>query len=111
MYQNNLGINDVRPHHFFSGKNCPQTMRDNGLWGNFITMVQFEYDILTKYKDYKITFESHDLEYLNNVGRVIKRDKYTKTVTYTITVTKNGVSKSVTLSSNIPGSLDLKDII
>ena len=111
MYQNNLGINDVRPHHFFSGKNCPQTMRDNGLWGNFITMVQFEYDILTKFKDYKITFESHDLEYLNNVGRVIKQDKYTKTVTYTITVTKNGVSKSVTLSSNIPGSLDLKDII
>lgn len=110
MQDNNLTIDDVKPHHFFSGKNCPETMRDNGLWPNFIKLVQFEYDMLTKYSDYTISFESHDLEYLNALGRVIKQDKYTKTVSYTITVSKNGVSKSVTLSTNIPGTIGLKPI-
>ena len=110
MQDNNLSIDDVKPHHFFSGKNCPETMRDNGLWPNFIKLVQFEYDMLTKYSDYTISFESHDLEYLNALGRVIKQDKYTKTVSYTITVSKNGVSKSVTLSTNIPGTIGLKPI-
>ncbi len=110
MKDNNLTIDDVKPHHFFSGKNCPETMRNNGLWPNFLTLVTFEYEVLTKYEGYEITFESHDPEYINNLGRVIKQDKYTKTVSYTITVTKNGVSKSITLSTNIPGTIGLKDI-
>lgn len=110
MVENNLTIDDVKPHHFFSGKNCPQTMRDNGLWPNFKKLVEFEYEILTKYHEYSISFESHNPEYLNNLGRVIKQDTYTKTVTYTITVTKNNVSKSVTLSTNIPGTIGLKEI-
>lgn len=105
MKYNKLTIDDVKPHHYFSGKNCPQTMRDNGLWDNFLTLVSFEYDILTKFEGYTLSFESHDPEYLNEYGRIIKQDTKTKTVSYTITVTKNGVSKSITLSSNIPGSL------
>jgi len=107
MKENDLTLDDVKPHHFFSGKNCPQTMRDNGLWPNFKTLVAFEYDMITKFKDYTVKFESHDPEYVNNLGRVIKQDQKTKTVSYTISVTLGDVTKSITLSTNIPGSLNI----
>lgn len=41
----NLTIDDIKPHHFFSGKNCPQTIRENHLWDEFIKMVEVEKDV------------------------------------------------------------------
>lgn len=104
LIDNNLTINDVKPHHFFSGKNCPQTMRDNDLWDNFLTLVSFEYRILKDYSDYEISFESLDKTYVNDKGRVIKQEMKDITVSYNITVTKDGVSKTITLSTIIPGN-------
>ena len=104
LIDNNLTINDVKPHHFFSGKNCPQTMRDNDLWDNFLTLVLFEYRILKDYSDYEISFESLDKTYVNDKGRVIKQEMKDITVSYNITVTKDGVSKTITLSTIIPGN-------
>lgn len=104
MKTNNLTINDVKPHHFFSGKNCPETMRMNGMWDNFIKLVEFEYDMITKYEGYKVTFTSNNPDYINELGRVIKQDEKAKSVSYTITVSKDGKSESMTLWTVIPGS-------
>lgn len=41
-----LTLDSIRPHHFFSGKNCPQTLRENDLWSHFIKLVKTEYDVL-----------------------------------------------------------------
>lgn len=52
-----LDIKSIRPHHFFSGKNCPQTLRENHLWDHFLELVQTEYDILQFQKEgYQIQF-------------------------------------------------------
>lgn len=110
MKTNNLTINDVKPHHYFSGKNCPETMRMNGMWDNFIKLVQFEYDMITKYEGYTVTFTSNNLEYINELGRVIKQDEKAKSVSYTITVTKDGKSESMTLWTVIPGSSQFSKI-
>lgn len=111
MKDNNLTINDVKPHHFFSGKDCPETMRGAGLWDNFIKLVQFEYDMITKYEGYTVSFKSNDPEYLNDLGRIIKQDETTKSVSYKITVTKDGVSESMILWTAIPGSSQFEKII
>lgn len=103
LVDNNLTLDDVKPHHYFSGKNCPQTMRDNGLWGNFLQLVKAEYEVLTKFADYEITFKSLDSTYLRNNGRIVKQDILDHYVSYEITVSKDGVSKSIVLSSLIPG--------
>ena len=103
LVDNNLSVDDVKPHHFFSGKNCPQTMRDNKLWENFIKLVECEYEYLTKYSDCTITFTSLDKTYVNSSGRVIKQDKIDRYVSYEVTVTKDGVSKTIVLTSLIPG--------
>lgn len=79
-------------------------MRDNDLWDNFLTLVSFEYRILKDYSDYEISFESLDKTYVNDKGRVIKQEMKDITVSYNITVTKDGVSKTITLSTIIPGN-------
>lgn len=56
LVENNLDISRVKPHHFFSGKPCPMTMRNNGFYNYFMDCVKMEYLILTRYSDINITF-------------------------------------------------------
>lgn len=102
MDENNLTIDDVVTHHYFSGKNCPQTMREAGFYMHFKKLVEIEYNVLQFIKQgYTVSFESNNTEYVNNSGRVIKTSPLAKTVSYTINVEKDGVKNSITLSSVI----------
>ncbi len=56
LVENNLDLSRVKPHHFFSGKPCPMTMRNNGYYNYFMDCVKFEYLILTRYNDVQIKF-------------------------------------------------------
>ncbi len=51
LLNNNLTIDAVKPHHFFSGKPCPMTMRYNKMWDYFIRMVEVEFEILKLLSD------------------------------------------------------------
>ncbi len=102
MDENDLTIDDVVSHHYFSGKNCPQTMREAGFWSHFKELVLIEYQVLQFVKQgYNISFTSGNTEYVNAAGRVIKTSPISKTVNYTITVEKDGISDSITLTSVI----------
>ena len=46
MEDNNFTIDAVVQHHYFSGKDCPQTKRTAGLWEYFKTIVLSESQIL-----------------------------------------------------------------
>ena len=103
MENNNLSIDDVVTHHFFSGKDCPGTMRHANLWFYFKDLVVAEYNILQYLKDgYGIEL-SCDSEYVNNVGRIIKWPKTRTTISYTVTIKKGGTSESIVLSAVVPG--------
>ena len=102
MDENDLTIDDVVTHHYFSGKNCPQTMREAGFYLHFKRLVEIEYNVLQFIKQgYVLSFESGNTEYVNNSGRVIKTSPVSKNVNYTITVEKDGVKDSITLNSVI----------
>lgn len=101
MLNNNLDINRVVQHHFFSGKNCPQTLRMNGLWDNLIEMIKTEYSILKDYSDYKIEFISNNKDLVADDGRVLKGVLKDTLVSYTVTVSKGNVSKSKVYYSTI----------
>ena len=105
MKENNLDITRVRGHHFFTAKDCPQPMLENDLeiWWEFLELVEAEYELLTKYQGYEIKFESHNPDILDNNGRIIKQPDATTTVSYTITITKDGKTESITLSSIVQG--------
>ena len=107
-YDNNLGLERIRPHHAYTAKDCPQPMLENNLeiWWEFIELVRYEYELLTKFSNYTITFTSNNPDYISNTGRIIKYTAKDTTVSYTLTITDKTTSKSnsVTYFSTIPGS-------
>jgi N-acetylmuramoyl-L-alanine amidase CwlA len=109
MKVNNLGIDRVVQHHYFSGKNCPQTIRKAKLWEFFKELVIVEFEI-QKYIDlgFKISLKDYDTSYMNNVGRIIKLPNFEQKISYSVEITDNkGESQIINLESNfVPKSIE-----
>lgn len=106
--KHNLYSDRVVFHNNFTNKTCPNTMITNDLVDEFYELVNVEYEIAKNYSDYEIKFTSHNLDIMDNTGRIINAPDYTTNVTYTITLTKDGVSEEVTLNVLVPGRFGLK---
>lgn len=103
LVKHDLGLDRMLYHNNFSGKPCPRSMLTAELIPEFESLVHAEYKVLTEFSDYEVTFVSHNPDIVDNTGRVIGRPLETTNVSYTITVTKDGVSQSITLNSLVPG--------
>ena len=104
LVRNGLTLDRVKEHNTWSGKNCPQSIRAGQYWNEFMKMVEVNYIIMKDYKDAEITFKSNNPDIVDEIGRVVNPPKTTTTVSYDVTVTIDGVSKTITLYSVIPGT-------
>ena len=104
LTRHNLDTNRVKMHNTFDGKNCPSSLRQTHYWAEFMEMVEIEYAFMNEFKDVEVTMVSNTPELLTNLGGIKAKPKNTSTVSYTITVKKGDVTKSVTLSSIVPGT-------
>jgi len=70
-------MDDIVQHHYYSGKDCPQTMRTEGYWEHFLELVKVEYQML-QYKKEGFSFELIPItkDYVNEKGRVLNRGNY-----------------------------------
>lgn len=100
LKENNLTIDDIKQHHYFSGKNCPQTIRVNNKWEYFLSLVEAElicYDFIKE--GYEIILEC-DNKYIMPNG-IITEEGYEKAkkdkLEYKITTIKDDVKESITL--------------
>ena len=102
-----LPIQRLVGHHFFSGKWCPQPMLENDLeiWHEFVELTRQQMDLYENYADYKLSFASES-SYLKDNGRVKELPNYPECVTYTVTYTTGSTTKTITLSSVLPGNLE-----
>ncbi len=102
-----LPINRLVGHHFFAGKWCPQPMLENDLeiWKEFVELTATQMDLYQNYGSYSLSATSHS-QYLKDNGRVAQLPNYPECATYTVTYSDGTTTKSVTLSSIIPGSLE-----
>ena len=74
LSQNNLTFDDVKQHHYYSGKNCPQTIRMNGFWEHFMELVRTEYQAINFINEgYSFKIINHSENILPN-GRVLKNE-------------------------------------
>ena len=104
MDKYNLTIDDVVPHHYFSGKDCPMTMRHSKMYKHVKNLSVIEFNILKFIqKGYKISFYCNNKEYVSDNGKVIKIPKRDLMVNYYITVEKDGVVKTKKFTSKING--------
>ena len=75
LYDNKLTFDDVKQHHYYSGKNCPQTMRMNGMWDHFMELVKFEYKALEFIKE-GYNFKLHiNSKFIDEKGRIKMTDR------------------------------------
>lgn len=104
LIRNQLDPTRVKMHNTWTGKNCPQTIIAGDYWNNFMEMVELQYEIQKNYSTAKITMKSNNPEIVDNTGRVINAPAITTTVSYDITVELGGETRTITLSSIIPGT-------
>ena len=108
MQENDLDINRVVGHHFYTAKDCPQPMLDNDMeiWYEFRDLIEAEYEKLTEYNDYKFELSTNSSSYLSMYGyaKYNRRKEITNVcVDYTVTVTNPDVTtENITLYSMVP---------
>ena len=100
LVDNNLGLSRVKAHHFFSGKNCPCTLRQNGLWTYFVQLVKYEYEILKLLNDVKIEFVC-DAEFIDKNGLIKYLPEEVKSIDYKLIVSHENKSKELYFTSII----------
>lgn len=105
LTRHNMPRSQMKYHNDFSGKDCPNTLRNAGLIPLFEEFVDAEFHMKTTFPNAQITFTSNNPDYLDNHGRVIQIPERAVTVSYTITVTDNGVTESRTFYTYIPGTV------
>ena len=108
MQDNNLDINRVVGHHFYTAKDCPQPMLDNDLeiWYEFRDLIEAEYEKLTEFEDYKFELSTNSSTHLSSNGYAKynrKKEITNVCVDYTVTVTNpDGTTENITLYSMVP---------
>ncbi len=106
LLEHNLPIQRLVGHHFFSGKDCPQPMLEYDLeiWYEFVELVRQEMALYDLSSTYTFKFASSSSHFKSN-GRITSLPTYSECVKYTVTYTTGGVSKTVTLSTILPGTI------
>ena len=92
-----LTINDIKQHNDFSGKNCPAVLRSLGYWDRFIYLVQLEIYGQTVLSDVEFTWTAVSSN-ITDEGLI---DAKTGTVSYSVTATYNGQSKTYNFTVTI----------
>lgn len=85
LEEQNLNLDAVVQHHFFSGKDCPMTMRRAKMWDEFLDLVEAEYFVRTKMKNYKITLYPSSSNIDSN-GRIINQNNIESNLSYKVNI-------------------------
>ena len=103
----NLGLERIKGHHFFDGKDCPQPMLENDLeiWWEFIELVRYEKALLTTLKDaaFKLTVDEDCASFVGENGRIESQPEFAKVIEYTVEVTVGDKVETITLASSVNG--------
>ena len=102
MTKYDIDVNHIKQHYDWMGKECPHTLRANGLYPYAISLVEAELMVKKYLKDYTFEFESLNPEYVDNTGQVIKAPDSEMTVSYRVHITnESGYDETVTLTSKL----------
>ena len=97
-----LTVNSVKQHNYFSGKDCPQVLRQSGRWAEQLQLIELEYYARTQLKGVQFTWKSLNPEIMDDLGRVsATRPAQAVQVGYEVTVKYNGETKTYTYSSTL----------
>lgn len=96
-----LGLDRVKQHNDFSGKDCPQTMRHAERWQEFMTLVEIEYFGKTILKDVNFKWTSLSPSIMDDTGKIINHPGSEGTVKYQVEVTYNNETRIFKFESTL----------
>lgn len=99
LLEYNLQIEDVKQHFHFSGKNCPQVIREANRWKEFIELVEIELYARKYLNDVELNFVSNNPDILDNFGKVVKHPIYEKEISYRVEVKYNNEKREFSFTS------------
>ena len=102
MIMYDIDVAHIKQHYDWMGKECPHTLRANGLYPYAISLVEGELLVKKYLNDYTITMESLSPEYLDNTGQIIKAPTTEITVSYKVHITNStGYDEEVVLTTKV----------
>ena len=102
MVKYDIDVAHIKQHYDWMGKECPHTLRANGLYPYAISLVEGELMVKKYLSGYTITMESLSPEYLDNTGQIIKAPETEITVSYKVHITNDsGYDQEVTLTTKV----------
>lgn len=101
-----LGFDRVKQHYDFSGKDCPQVIRQSGRWDELMNMIRLEHFAQTNLKGVHFEWVSLSRDIMDDYGRIINHPGDATEINYKVIVTYNGETKEFYYSSLL---LELKD--
>lgn len=96
-----LDVNRIKQHYDFSGKNCPQVLREGNRWEEFLNLVRLEFFAKHNLEGVSFTWESLTPNIMDNEGRIFNHPGNAAIVEYKVTVEYNGVVKEYNYTSNL----------
>jgi hypothetical protein len=89
MIINDLEINRVRGHHYFSGKPCPNAILLAGWWSEFLDLVAYEKFAMENFEDLTFIWNtSEELFDAAGTGKISKEATAGTELEYAVKVTK-----------------------
>jgi hypothetical protein len=101
LHKYNLGLNDVMQHNDFSGKQCPQDIRNSDRWGELMHLIYLELFALRNFTNKNIAFEFKSLTptIMNDNGEIINHPGVDSVVSYQVKVTYEGETRTYEYTS------------
>jgi N-acetylmuramoyl-L-alanine amidase CwlA len=99
-YDNKLSVDRVKQHNYFSGKDCPMTLRHAGRWTEFINLVRLELFALNELEGVSFKWTSLSPSIMSNNGKIINHADGA-VVNYKVDVTYLGETRTYNFSSTL----------
>ena len=94
-----LNPSRIRQHYDYSGKDCPQVLRQSGRWPEMLELINIEYFARTELSDVTFVWKSLNPEIMDDTGTVINNPGVDTEISYQVEVTYNGETKVYTFTS------------
>ena len=88
-----LTLQDVKQHYDFSGKNCPQVIREANRWEEFLFLVDLELFAQKELQDVTFHWKSLSLDIMDDGGKVIHHPNKEVKINYQVEVEYNNIRK------------------
>ena len=101
----NLTPDRVKQHNTFSGKNCPQVLRESNRWDEFMVLVKLNYFAMTQLTDCQIEYKSLSPDIMDDTGKILKKVDNNTVINYEIKITYGGETKTYTKQAVVNSKL------